>query len=73
MFSTGKFASFIVMSRSEQHNQVALLSVENEAIMGVIVNRNIVEVDFARRQTMLHEAQEVLRRVAQSTKSVNTA
>ena len=55
------------MSRSDHHNWVALVSVDDQAIIGGIVNRNLMEIDFAERQPVLEEAQEVLRRVAQYT------
>jgi len=52
------------MSGSEQHDWVALMSADDQAIMRGIVNRNLLEIDFGERQTLLKEAQEVLRRVA---------
>ena len=55
------------MSGSEQHDQVALVSTDDQDIIGGIVNRNLLEIDFRERQTLLEEAQEVLRRVAQHT------
>jgi len=55
------------MSGSEQHDRVALVSVADQAIIGEIVNRNLLEIDFGERQTSLGEAQVVLRRVVQYT------
>jgi hypothetical protein len=55
------------MSESEQHNLVALVSVDDQARIGGIVNTDITRVDFVERQVMLEEAQDVLRRVAQYT------
>jgi len=46
------------------------VSVDNQAIIGGIIRRNLMEVNFAERQAMLEEAQQVLRRVAQYTKPV---
>ena len=58
------------MSGSEQHNRVALVSTDDQAIMGEIVKRNLLEIDFGERQTMLEEAPQVLRRVAEYTEPV---
>jgi len=55
------------MSGSGQHDRVALVSADDQAIIGRIVNRNLLEVNFGERQTLLEEAQEVLRRVAEYT------
>jgi len=55
------------MSGSEQHDWVALVSADNHDIIGGIFNRNLLEIDFGERLTLLEEAQEVLRRVAQYT------
>jgi len=55
------------MSRLEQHDRVSLVSTDDQAIIGEIVNRNLIEIDFAERQAILEEAQDVLRRVAQYT------
>jgi hypothetical protein len=60
------------MSDSEQHDQVALVSVDDKARIGGIVNTDITCVDFAERQVMLEEAQDVLRRVAQYTELAST-
>jgi len=56
------------MSGSDQHDRVALVSADDHGIIGGIVNRNLLEIDFAERQTLLEEAQGVLRRVARNTK-----
>jgi len=53
------------MSGSDQHDRVALVSADDQDIIGGIVNRYLLEIDFAERQTLLEEAQGVLRRVAQ--------
>ena len=53
------------MSGSEQHDRVALVSADDQDIIGGIVNRNLLEIDFAERQTLLEGAQGVLRIVAQ--------
>jgi len=58
------------MSGSEQHNRVALVSADDQAIRGEIVKRNLLEIDFGERQTMLEEAPQVLRRVAEYTEPV---
>ena len=55
------------MAGSEQHDRGALVSADDQAIMGRIVNKNLMEIDFAERQAVLGEAQEVVRRVAQYT------
>jgi len=55
------------MSGSKQHDRVALVSADDQDIIGGIVHRNLQEIDFGQRQTLLEEAQEVLRRVAQYT------
>jgi cell division septum initiation protein DivIVA len=60
------------MSGSEQHDWVALVSVDDHGCIGGIANRNLMEVDFAERQAMLEEAQEVLRGVAQYTERAST-
>ena len=44
------------------------MSADDQAIIGAIVNRNLMEIDFAERQAVLEEAQDVLSRVAQYTK-----
>ena len=49
------------MSGSEQHDRVALVSADDQDIIGGIVNRNPLEIDLGERQTLLEEAQEVLR------------
>jgi len=49
------------MSGSEQHHRVALVSTDDQAIISGIVHRNLLEIDFGQRQTMLDEALEVLR------------
>ena len=40
------------------------MSTDDQAIVGGMVNRNLLEIDFGERQTLLEEAQVVLRRVA---------
>jgi len=60
------------MAGSEQHDRIALVSIDDQRRIGGIVNRNLMEVDFAERQAMLEEAQEVLRRVAQYTEPAST-
>jgi len=55
------------MSGSEQHDQVALASADGQAMIGRIVHRILIEVDFTERKAMLEEAQDVLSRVAQYT------
>jgi len=45
------------MSESEQHDRVALVSTDHQAIIGEIVDRNLLEIDFGDRQTLLEEAQ----------------
>jgi len=55
------------MSGSEQNDHMALVSVDDQAIIGGIVNRNLMEIDFAERQAILESAQAVRRRVAQYT------
>jgi hypothetical protein len=60
------------MSGSEQHNQVALVSVDDQARLGGIVNSNLLEMDFREREAMLEEAHAVLRQVAQYTEPTST-
>ena len=43
------------------------MSVDDQAIIGRIVNRTIQDMDFGERQTMMETAQEVLRLVAKYT------
>ena len=43
---------------------------DDQAIMGAIVNRNLMEINFAERQAVLEEAQELLSRVAQHQQNV---
>ena len=57
------------MSGSEQHDRVALVSMDDQVIIGGIVHRNLLEIDVRERQTSLEEAQEVLRRRADGTES----
>jgi len=60
------------MSGSEQHDRVALVSVDDQAIIGGIIHRNLLETDGRERQTSLEEAQEVLRRRADGTEYAAT-
>jgi hypothetical protein len=60
------------MSGSEQHDWVALVSVDDQARIGAIVNTDIKSMDLAEEQAILEEAQDVLRRVAQSTEPGST-
>jgi len=53
------------MSVSQQHDHVGLVSADVQGIRAGIVNRNLLEIDFAERQTLLEDASGVLRRVAQ--------
>ena len=46
------------------------MSAGDHAIVGGIVNSHLLEIDFGERQTVLEDAQEVLRRVAKYTKPV---
>jgi hypothetical protein len=41
------------MPGSEQQDRVALMSVNDEYITGVVITRDILEVDVMERQTML--------------------
>jgi hypothetical protein len=41
------------MPGSEQQDRVALMSVNDEYIIGVVITRDILEVDVMERQTML--------------------
>ena len=43
------------------------MSVDNQVIIGGIVNKILLQIDFRERQTLLEEAQEVLRRDAEYT------
>jgi len=43
------------------------VSADDQAIIGGIVNRNLLEVEFGERQTLSEKAQDVLQRVAQYT------
>jgi hypothetical protein len=60
------------MSGSEQHDRVALVSIDDQVRIGGIVNTDIMSVDFAERQAMLEKAQDVLRRVVQYTEPAST-
>jgi len=53
------------MSGSEYHDRVALVSVDDPAIIEGIVNSNILGINFGERQAVLEEAQKVLTRVAE--------
>jgi len=55
------------MSGSEQHDQVALVSADDQAIIGGIFNSNVLEIDFSQSQALLEEPQDVLRRVVEYT------
>ena len=46
------------------------VSADDQAIIRGIVSRNMLEIDFGERQTLLEEAQEGLKRVAQYTEPV---
>lgn len=72
IFGTGICVRFIAMSGSNEHDQVALVSINEKAHIEGIFTMNIVEVDFQERLTMLEEVQEVLRRVAQYTEHTST-
>jgi hypothetical protein len=54
------------MLGSEQA-RVALVSADHQAVIGGIVNRNLLEIAFGQRQTLLEEKQQVLKRVAEYT------
>jgi len=58
------------MSGSEQHADVALVSVDCKVIIGGIVNSNLPEIDLGERHTLLEEPQDVLSRVAEYTEPV---
>jgi hypothetical protein len=60
------------MSGSNEHDRVALVSITNEAHRERIFNLNIVEIDFQEGWTMLEEAQDVVRRVAQYMEPAST-
>jgi len=55
------------MSGSEQHNRLALASMDDQATIGWLIDMNLLEMDFAERQTMLERDQDVLWRVVQYT------
>ena len=55
------------MSGSGQHDRVALVPMDDQAIVGGIVNRNLLEIDFGVRQTFLENALEVRRIVGEYT------
>ena len=71
MIGTGSCGYSAVMSGSEQPVQVALLSFDDQAIIGGIIDTIILEVDFTERQTMSETAPEVLRGVGQYTNHAN--
>jgi len=48
------------------------VSVNDQAIIGGVINRNVLEVEVTERQRMLEEAQEVLRRVVEYIKPAIT-
>lgn len=48
------------------------MTMDDQAIIGGLVNRNILEIDYMDRQTMLQIAQEVLRRAAEYTDPAST-
>jgi len=60
------------MSGSELHDRVAMVSVDDQARIGRIVNTDITSVDFPERQAMVEEAQGVLRQVTQYTEPEST-
>lgn len=60
------------MSGSIQYNVVALVSLNDWGIIGGMINRNILKVDFDERQVMLKETQRVLRLVTWYTERVST-
>lgn len=55
------------MSGSEEHDRVALVSVDNQATIGGLVNNNVLDIEFTASQMLLETALRVLRRVAQYT------
>lgn len=59
------------MSGSEQDDRVALVSVDNQATIGGLENRNKLGTDLGEGQTVQEPAQGVLRRVTEYTKLAN--
>jgi len=59
------------MSGWKQHNQVALMCINDQAITQGIVKSNILEIDFRKRQPMLETAQVVFRREVHNTEPAN--
>lgn len=57
IIGTGRCPCFAAMSGLELLDRVALVSVNEQAITAGFINRNILEVDFSKRQTVLQEAQ----------------
>jgi len=45
---------------------------DDRAIIGAILHRNLMKIDFRERQTLLEDAHEVLRRVAEYTEPTAT-
>lgn len=62
----------MAMSRSDQPDLVALVSADDQAHVGEIVNKNVRVVDFVERQAGLESAQEVLRCEPQYTEPTCT-
>jgi len=61
----GRDAFSAVMSGFEEHDRVAQVSVDDQAIIRQIVNQKIIKIECAVRQKMVETIQEVLRSVAQ--------
>jgi hypothetical protein len=72
IIGTGSHAESTAISESEQHNRVALVSVDDQVIRWGFINWNAQQGDFAERQRILEQAQEVRRIVAQYTKPAST-
>jgi len=59
------------MSGSNQHYRVALVSVDDHALIGEILNTVLAAIGFKEPQERIGQAQEVLLQVAQYTEPVD--
>jgi len=60
------------MSGSDQHNRVTLESVDDQATIGGIINRNILDIEYSERQVVLRWAHDRRRMVGQYTEHSST-
>jgi len=63
--SSGKCSSFAAVSGSDQHDRVAQVSVENQGLIGDILNATLEGIEFEESTDKLGQSENVLLLVAQ--------